>query len=169
MPPARMQSAWFVYLLKSPDAPEGLADGDEDEPLDDPPVAPGGVVVPLPEPPVVPEGLVGPVEGLVGPVPEGLLAPGADELLPLPVCAAARAGTRATSATRSINISFCISLPPVVGITVRSVLRLACHRSKIRALVTPPWLNSWSGASAVSLTAAASSNNAPCAAIRRAR
>ena len=115
IPPACMQSAWFVYLPKSPDIPpEGLAEGDEDEPLDDPPVAPGDVVVslPEPEPPVVPE-------GLLEPVPEGLLAPGADE--PLPVCAAARAGTRATSATRSISISFCIFLPPVVGITIRSL------------------------------------------------
>ena len=114
MPPACMQSAWFVYLLKSPDTPEGLADGDEDEPLDDPPVAPGDVGVPLPgvpeSEPVVPEGL---------PVPEGLLAPGTDE--PLPVCAATRAGIRATNATRSVSISFCIFLPPVVGITVRSV------------------------------------------------
>jgi hypothetical protein len=32
-----------------------------------------------------------------------------------------RNGTRATSATRSISISFCIFLPPVVGINVRSV------------------------------------------------
>jgi hypothetical protein len=105
MPPACIQSAWFVYLLKSPDTPEGLADGDEDEPLDDPPVAPGDVGVPLPgvpeSEPVVPEGL---------PVPEGLLAPGADE--PLPVCAAARAGIRATNATRSVSISFCIFFLP---------------------------------------------------------
>jgi len=118
-----MQSAWFVYLPKSPDIPpDGLADGAEDEPLDDPPVAPGDVGVPLPgvpeSEPVVPGGL---------PVPEGLLAPGADE--PLPVCAAARARTEATSATRSVSISFCIFLPPVFGVTIQvRFLRVACHR-----------------------------------------
>jgi hypothetical protein len=102
MPPARTQSVWFVYLLKSPDMPpEGLADGDVDEPVDEPPVAPGDVA-PLPE--VGPEPVV--PDGLLEPVPEGLLASGADE--PLPVCAATSAGVRATRATRSVSISFCM-------------------------------------------------------------
>jgi hypothetical protein len=126
-----MQSAWFVYLPKSPDIPpDGLADGAEDEPLDDPPVAPGDVGVPLPEPepPVVPE-------GLLEPVPDGLLAPGADE--PLPVCAAARAGTKATSATRSVSISFCIFSSRFRSYHQVRFLRLLVTVSKIGALVNP--------------------------------
>ena len=35
VPPAFSQSAWGVYCAKSPDAPDGLADGDEVEELPD--------------------------------------------------------------------------------------------------------------------------------------
>ena len=89
-PPAFSQSALVWYCEKSL-APDGLAEGELDEPLDEPPVAPGDGVVPLPDGDGV----------LDGELPE--------EPLPLvPVWAAANAGASAMIATKSANISFCI-------------------------------------------------------------
>jgi hypothetical protein len=82
----------FWYCEKSLVLPDGLAEGELDEPLDEPPDAPGAFVVPLPD-------------------EDGVLDP--DEPLPLGlVWAAANAGARATIATKSTNISFCMCLPP---------------------------------------------------------
>jgi hypothetical protein len=108
MPPARSQSALFVYFVKSAELPLGLAEGEVDEPPD----APGAVVVPPPEVPGVP---VDPPD-----VPEGLLPlelPGAPLPL-LPVWAAAKAGARATIPTKSANMSFCIVRSSIVGLTL---------------------------------------------------
>jgi hypothetical protein len=95
-PPAFSQSAWVVYFVKSLELPDGLAEGELDEPLD----APGEVLVPVPE--AGPE-LAPPDD------PEGVLAP---ELLgvplPLGVCAAAKAGARARIPTNTASISFCM-------------------------------------------------------------
>jgi hypothetical protein len=101
IPPAFWQSARFVILLRSVDLPAGgLADGEVVEPLDEPPPVPGDFIVSAPDElpePVVPEGLE----------PED---PGFE---PLPVCAAASAGARATRAIRSISMSLCIGFPPL--------------------------------------------------------
>jgi hypothetical protein len=87
-PPALSQSALLVIFERS-EAPLGLAEGELDEPLDDPDAP--GVVVPLPDVP-------------------GLLLPGAEGLVPLPllVWAAARVGASARNATTSTTMSFCI-------------------------------------------------------------
>jgi len=88
-PPAFSQSALLWYCEKSL-APDGLAEGELEEPLDEPPVAPGDVVGPLP-------------------VEDGVLDPELPEPLPLGlVWAAANAGARAMIATKSANMSFCI-------------------------------------------------------------
>ncbi|HXH83723.1 MAG TPA: hypothetical protein VNN07_12465 [Candidatus Tectomicrobia bacterium] len=83
MPPAFSQSAFVVIFERS--APDGLADGD----VDDPPL--------VDEPPDMPD------------FPDGLLEVVPDPLLPLPLCAAAIVGLRAriptTSATKSLRMS----------------------------------------------------------------
>jgi hypothetical protein len=101
VPPAFTQSARFVILLRSGDLPAGgLADGEVLEPLDELPLVPGDFIVSLPDElpePVVPDGLLG-VEGFDG---LGL------------VWAAASAGARATTATRSVSMSLYIGPPPL--------------------------------------------------------
>jgi hypothetical protein len=88
-PPAFSQSALLWYFEKSLELPpDGLADGELDEPLEAPPVAPGDVVVPLPD-------------------EDGMLDPELPDD-PLGVCAAASAGARAMIPTKSASISFCI-------------------------------------------------------------
>ncbi len=97
-PPAFSQSA-LVWNCDKSLAPDGLAEGELDEPLDEPPVAPGDVVVPLP-------GLDGVLDGVLPePPPLGL------------VWAAATAGASAMIATKSANMSFCICLPPGCRVT----------------------------------------------------
>jgi len=91
MPPTLSQSALEVIFEKSL-APDGLAEGELGEPLDEPPVAPGDVVVPLPD---EDGGLDGELPDF-GSLPLGL------------VWAAANAGARAMIATKSTNITFCI-------------------------------------------------------------
>jgi hypothetical protein len=98
MPPAFSQSDFVVYFEKSLEVPDGLAEGE----LEEPPDAPGMVVEPLPEvpEPVPPE------------VPEGLLEPELPFVpLPLPVWAATIAGARAMIPTKSVTISFCMAIP----------------------------------------------------------
>ena len=99
IPPAFSQSARLVYFAKSA-LPDGLADGDEDEPLGDEPL--GG------EPLGEPDGLgvlIVPPEPVV---PDGLVEPEPDPLLPGLVWAAANAGASATSPTKNANINFCM-------------------------------------------------------------
>lgn len=97
MPPAFSQSAWVVYFDMSP---EGLAAGDELDPLLDDPLPD---VLPLPE--VLPEPLPDVPEGVLPPEPEVL------GLLPLPPvldCAAATAGASAITAAMRTMTSFSI-------------------------------------------------------------
>jgi hypothetical protein len=139
MPPAFSQSARFVYRVKSELVPGGLAAGE----LDEPPDAPGavlvpGVLTPEPELPVVPEGPVEPAPPVVPPappvVPEGALEPELPgEPVPPPVCAAAIAGARAMIPIKSASISFCMVNPPVVVATGGAGTR---HRSNI-------WADRW--------------------------
>jgi hypothetical protein len=102
MPPAFSQSAWVVYFEKSPDAPDGLADGDEVEELPD--VL--GLMVPL-EPDE-------PLDPLVPEDPDGVVPPELPDVpLPLPVplvadCATASAGASATTATMNPRKTFFI-------------------------------------------------------------
>jgi hypothetical protein len=87
MPPAFSHSAWVVILERSP---EGLAAGDEVDPLPD-------VLVPEPLPPEV-----------VGALPPEVVVP--DDLLLLPelVPDCAIAGANAMTATTRAMTSFCI-------------------------------------------------------------
>jgi hypothetical protein len=89
IPPAFSQSAFVVYCERSPEAPDGLAAGDELDPLPD---VLGIVELPVLEP--VPE-LLPDVD------PEGLEPDPLPGLGVLGDCAAAIAGARATSATRT--------------------------------------------------------------------
>jgi hypothetical protein len=93
IPPAFSQSDFVVNFEKSLVVPDGLAEGELGDPLD-PPDVPD--VEPLPDPvPLF--------------VPDGLLEPEVPEPLPLPpVWAAAIAGARAMTATKSIRISLCM-------------------------------------------------------------
>jgi hypothetical protein len=112
MPPARSQSALVVYFARSLEVlPLGLAEGELGEVLE-PPDAPGAVVAPPPVVPDVPEP-VEPPDVPAGPLP--LELPGALPLLP-PVWAAAKAGARATIATNSANISFCMVTASCIGL-----------------------------------------------------
>jgi hypothetical protein len=112
MPPARSQSVLVVYFAKSPDVlPLGLAEGELGEVIE-PPEAPGAVVAPPPVVPDAPEPLE-PPDVPAGPLP--LELPGALPLLP-PVWAAAKAGARATIATNSANISFCMVTASCIGL-----------------------------------------------------
>jgi hypothetical protein len=108
IPPAFSQSARVLYLLKSLAAlPEGLADGDVDEPLEELPLVAGDFVVSLPD-----------ELGLLF-EPEGV------DFEPLLVCAAASAGVRATRATKSITMSLCIGFPPLSGLPSGSFLKVS--------------------------------------------
>jgi hypothetical protein len=116
MPPAFSQSARLVIFDRSVAVPDGLAEGELDEPPDVPGVdAPGDVVVPLPVPmepePLVPDGLLEPELPPV--VPEGLLEPEPLGELPLPVCAAANAGASAMIPTKNTSISFSMCFLPL--------------------------------------------------------
>jgi hypothetical protein len=131
IPPAASQSVLVVYFEKSPEVPLGLAEGEVDEPPD----APGAVVAPpLPDmpdpddPPVVPD------EPPVVPdeppdVPDGLLPLEPPDVPPLPVCAAASAGARATIATKRANMSFCIVTSSIVGLTLGCFRGALLHRA----------------------------------------
>jgi hypothetical protein len=93
-----------VYFAKSSEVCDGLAEGELDG-------SPGALVAPL-GPPNAAGGLVSLPEksGLVPGPPDpcrglfGLVLPGA----PLLSCAAAMAGARAMTPTKSISISFCM-------------------------------------------------------------
>ena len=88
MPPAFSQSACVLKVDRS--APEGLADGDEELPLPEEPLEPELGMLLEPEPLPLPD------------VPDGVLP----EPLPVPVWAAANAGTRAMVPTRRANTKF---------------------------------------------------------------
>jgi hypothetical protein len=106
MPPAFSQSAFVVSLERSLAVPDGLADGEFEDPLDEPPDEPD--VEPLPAPV--------PLD-----VPDGLLEPELPEPLLPPVWAAAIAGARAMTATKSMRISFCMVFPPGFDRSIESV------------------------------------------------
>jgi len=124
VPPAFVQSARFLILLRSDLPAGGLADGEVLEPLDEPPVVPGDFIVSLPE--ELPEPVV----------PEGLLEPGFDGVVL--VWAAASAGARATRATRSDNMSLYIGTSSFVEVPpgfLRGLTVPAFGTSNIWALV----------------------------------
>jgi hypothetical protein len=109
LPPALSQSAFVVYCEKSPDVPEGLAEGDvvDEPPVPEPVVAPPDVE---PEPDAPPEPVLEP-EPEPEPDAPGLLEPAPLDEPPLPLppdCAAAIAGARAMIPTRKPSISFCM-------------------------------------------------------------
>jgi hypothetical protein len=111
-PLAFSQSAGVLYFEKSSELCEGLAEGE----LDESPDAPGDVVVP-PDPVEASGALLVPLleaaPALGPPAPcrglFGLVLPGA----PLLTCAVAKAGARAMTPAKSVNITICMSILPL--------------------------------------------------------
>jgi hypothetical protein len=118
MPPAFSQSDFVVYFEKSLVVPDGLAEGEPEDPLD-PPDVPDVDPLPDPVPLFVPDGLLEPEVSFPPPLP--------------PVWAAAIAGARAMTATKSMRISFCMVFPPGFDRSIKSVERVVQQYPSPRA------------------------------------